>query len=60
MTESEKQILRNQVVILTIASNLNSVLMTPVIGQTNNEAAQRVLDETIELLKKEKLDNSET
>ena len=60
MTESEKQILRNQVVILTIAANLNSVLMTPVIGQTNNEATQRVLDETIELLKKEKLDNSET
>lgn len=60
MTESEKQILRNQVVILTIAANLNSVLMTPVIGQTNNEAARRALDETIELLKKEKLDNSET
>lgn len=60
MTESEKQILRNQVVILTVAADLNSALLTPIIRDSNNYAVQRVLDETIELLKKEKLDNSET
>lgn len=60
MTESEKQILRNQVVILTVVANLNSALLTPIIRDSNNDAVQRVLDETIELLKKEKLDNSET